>query len=205
MDSAPDLSSALNRLLEEQGRQPLPFERIRSYVSQGGAALLRLGFGADLERDRFEVLRARVLELYQHQLCVRTALFPGMAKILADIESRDMSWGIVTNKPAWLTDPLVTALDLRRRAACVVSSDTTDQRKPHPESLLHACRILGLRPKRCLYIGDDPRDIQAGNAAGMTTLAASYGYLLDDADPTQREADGVLGAVTELRHWLSGP
>jgi len=203
-DTAPDLGEALNRLLQEQGRPPLPYERIRAHVSQGGAALVRLGFGTELDGPRFEALRSRFLALYQNGLCARTRLFPGMTEVLDGIEAQGMRWGIVTNKPAWLTDPLVCALGLSGRAACVVSGDTTGQRKPHPEPLLHACRTLDLRPKQCLYVGDDPRDIQAGNAAGMTTLAAGYGYLPEGSDPTRWAADGVISAVAELRHWLPG-
>lgn len=204
-DTAPDLSEALNRLLEEQGRAPLAYGWVRAHVSQGGAALVRLGFGSDLEPPRFEALRTRFLALYREGLCARTRLFPGISEVLDGIEARKMRWGIVTNKPAWLTEPLVSALGLDGRAACVVSGDTTGQRKPHPEPLLHACRTLHLAPQHCLYVGDDPRDIQAGNAAGMTTLAAGWGYLLEDSDLSHWQADGIIGDARDLLHWLPGP
>jgi 2-phosphoglycolate phosphatase len=204
-DTAPDLAHALNAVLEEQGRDPLPYEHIRSHVSQGGAALVRLGFGADLGRGRFEALRARFLEHYQSRLCVGTRLFPGMAQVLESIERQGLAWGVVTNKPTWLTDPLITALDLTRRAGCIVCGDTTEQKKPHPRPLLHACQCLGLAPARCLYVGDDPRDVQAGKAAGMSTLVARYGYIHAGTDPAQWDADGCIDTALDLLAWLRRP
>lgn len=204
-DTAPDLARALNALLREQGRAPLPFDHIRARVSQGGAALVRLGFGADLDGQRFETLRARFLEHYQSGLCVATRLFPDMAQVLESIERRGLAWGVVTNKPAWLTDPLMGALELTGRAGCVVCGDTTEHKKPHPLPLLHACRCLGLAPARCLYVGDDPRDVQAGKAAGMATLVARYGYIHHASDPAQWGADGLIDSARELLDWLPPP
>ncbi len=204
-DTAPDLARALNALLREQGRAPLAFDHIRARVSQGGAALVRLGFGAELDRERFEALRARFLEHYRSGLCVATRLFPGMAQVLETIERRGLAWGVVTNKPAWLTAPLIQALDLTRRAGCIVCGDTTERKKPSPLPLLHACRCLGLAPARCLYVGDDPRDIEAGRAAGMTTLAVRYGYIHPTSDPAEWGADGLIGHARELLDWLPPP
>jgi phosphoglycolate phosphatase len=204
-DTAPDLAHALNALLEGQGRAPLPYEHIRSHVSQGGAALVRLGFGADLDGERFEALRARFLEHYQSRLCVNTRLFPGMAQVLESIERQGLAWGVVTNKPAWLTEPLMTALDLTRRAGCIVGGDTTEQKKPHPRPLLHASQCLGIAPTQCLYVGDDPRDVQAGKAAGMSTLVARYGYIHAGTDPAQWGADGLIDSAPDLLGWLPPP
>lgn len=202
-DTAPDMTAALNKLLREQGREPLAPEFVRNHVSRGAAALVRLAFGDDLQTTEFERLRERFLRLYAADLCADTCLFPGMAIVLTHIEDLGLKWGVVTNKPAWLTDKLVEALGLAARAACVVSGDTTDQRKPHPKPLLHACACCGNEAHQCVYIGDDPRDIQAGEAAGMLTLVALYGYIGEDEDPYAWGADGVLKDIAALPDWLS--
>lgn len=204
-DTAPDLASALNTLLASEGMDPLPYDGIRAHVSRGSTALVHLGFGETLDEARFSTLRERFLTLYQNALCVETRLFPGMEEVLSHIESSGFDWGIVTNKPAWLTDPLVEALGLDGRAACVVSGDTTQQRKPHPAPLLHASDLAGAAPAACVYVGDDPRDIEAGNAAGMTTLVARYGYIHESLDPTQWGADGIIDDIREIRAWLPAP
>jgi N-acetyl-D-muramate 6-phosphate phosphatase len=147
-------------------------------------------------------LRERFLQLYATDLCTHTCLFPGMREVLAHIEDLGLKWGVVTNKPAWLTDKLIDALGLTARAACIVSGDTTNQRKPHPKPLLHACICCGNEAAQCVYIGDDPRDIQAGEAAGMITLVALYGYIGEDQDPYTWGADGVLKDIAELPAWL---
>lgn len=201
-DTAPDLAYALNRLLEDSGLDPLPYEHIRSHVSRGGAALIRLGFGDNLDEKYFPQLRSRFLEIYKSNLCVQTRLFPGIQSLLTHIEHNDLKWGVVTNKLAWLTDPLIQALGLDHRATCIVSGDTTDKKKPHPKPLLHACKLSNSLPQSCLYVGDDPRDIQAGNAAGMTTLVARYGYIPEDQSPEKWGADGIIEMVTELMNWL---
>ena len=204
-DTAPDLAYALNTLLKENGLAPLPYEHIRNHVSRGGAALVRLGFGNNLGEVHFQRLRSRFLEIYQNNLCVQTHLFPGMHKVLAHLDQNDLKWGIVTNKVAWLTDPLIKALGLDQRTECIISGDTTDEKKPHPKPLLYACKVLNSLPQDSLYVGDDPRDIQAGNAAGMTTLVANYGYIHDDQSPEDWGADGIIEAVTELLNWLPNP
>jgi phosphoglycolate phosphatase len=201
-DTAPDLAYALNTVLQENGFDPLAYESIRHHVSQGGSALIRLGFGSDLEEANFTRLRIRFLEIYRANLCVQTRLFPGMHTILDYIEQYGMKWGVVTNKPAWLTDPLIRALALDQRAACIISGDTTNQKKPHPRPLLYACELVNCPPQLGLYVGDDPRDIQAGKAAGLTTLVARYGYIHQDHSPEQWGADGIIETVTDLLNWL---
>jgi phosphoglycolate phosphatase len=201
-DTAQDLAFTLNKLLAEKGLPPLPYECIRSHVSQGGAALIRLAFGNDLDQGVFQHLRSRFLNDYASNLCVKTRLFPEMDDVLRHIEDNDLKWGVVTNKQAWLTDPLLKSLGLDRRAACIVSGDTTDKKKPHPKPLLHACKITNTAPGCCLYLGDDPRDIEAGNAAGMTTLAVRYGYIHESSSPEQWGADGIIDNITELLDWL---
>lgn len=201
-DTAPDLAYALNQLLQEEGRAALPYASIRNHVSRGGAAMVRLGFGKNLRETEFEDLRMRFLTIYGANLCVKTRLFPGMAKVLDHIEANNMKWGVVTNKLAWMTEPLLEALGLTQRAACIVSGDTTDKLKPHPKPLLHACRSSRSSAQHCIYVGDDPRDIQAGNAAGMTTLIARYGYIDNGQSPEDWGADGIIDDVSDLVDWL---
>jgi phosphoglycolate phosphatase len=163
--------------------------------------LVSLGF-PDATGDAFEALRLRFLQLYAANLALGTRLFPGFDAVLDDLESRGVPWGVVTNKPGWLTDPLLVALGLDRRAACAVSGDTVAERKPHPLPLLHAARLVGVAPERCVYVGDAERDIQAGRAAGMTTVVAAYGYLSDEEDPRQWLPHGVVHAPGELLRWV---
>jgi phosphoglycolate phosphatase len=166
--------------------------------------LVALGF-PEAAGDDFETLRLRFLDLYAANLAVGTRLFPGFDAVLDRLEAQGLPWGIVTNKPGWLTDPLLAALGLDRRAACAVSGDTLAERKPHPLPLLHAARLVGVEPERCVYVGDAERDIQAGRAAGMTTVVAAYGYISVDEDPRQWQPHGVVNAPDELLHWMGRP
>lgn len=202
-DTAPDLAYAVNRLREEEGREPLPFEALRDHVSHGSTAMVRIGFPETNEdSDRFARLRQRFLEIYDQNLFLDTKLFPGMEALLAYLEKRGMKWGVVTNKPGWLTDPLMEALGLAERAACIVSGDTTQERKPHPLPLLHACEITRSLPMECLYVGDASRDIEAGRAANMHTLIALYGYIDETQRPHEWGADGMIHEPREILDWL---
>lgn len=201
-DTAPDLAEALNRTLREAGRAPLPFERIRPVVSHGGQALIRLGFGLEPGDAGFDALRERFLGHYEADLATRTRLFPGMPELLAAIAGRGMNWGVVTNKPAWLTDPLMAALGLAGEAAVVVSGDTLEVRKPHPAPMLYAAREAGSLPEQCIFMGDAERDIEAGRNAGMKTLVALFGYLGEDDDPTAWGADGMVASPADTLAWL---
>jgi phosphoglycolate phosphatase len=176
-DTAPDLCGAVNILLAEEGRPQQAFPGLRPYTSQGVRGLLWAGFGIDTSDREYDRLAARFLEIYAGQLCDLSRLFDGIPELLDTLESQGISWGIVTNKRARYTDPLVAALGLTPRTRCVVSGDTTPEPKPSPLPILHACEILRCVPQRTLYIGDDRRDIIAGLAAGTKTAAVSYGYL----------------------------
>ena len=201
LDTAPDMGGALNRLREENGLAPLAASVMRPVVSHGSARLVSLGFPS-VTGDAYERLRLRFLDIYAANLADGTRLFEGAAELLAELERLGRPWGIVTNKPGWLTDPLLAALDLDRRAACVVSGDTLPERKPHPLPLLHAARAIGVAPERCVYAGDAERDIQAGRAAGMTTIVAAYGYLADDDDPLAWQPAGVVAEPLQLLEWM---
>ena len=202
-DTAPDLAFALNQVLIEQGHEPLPFETIRPVVSNGGVALTRLGFDIDPEHPDFPPLYQRLLDIYRANIARETTLFPGMAELLDSIEQNDMNWGVVTNKPAWLTGPLMAALGLSERAACIVSGDTCANRKPHPESILHGCQLAGSKAAQCVYIGDAQRDIEAGNRAGMKTIVALFGYIGANDAPHDWQADVLLNSPKDIADWIA--
>jgi len=202
LDTAPDMGGALNRLRVENGREPLPFSSIRPVVSHGAMRLVSLGF-PDASGAVFEALRLRFLAIYAEHLAEGTRLFDGFDVVLESLETRGLPWGIVTNKPAWLTNPLLAALGLDRRAACAVSGDTVAERKPHPLPLLHAANLIQVLPEHCVYVGDAERDIQAGRAAGMTTVVASYGYLSQHDDPLSWQPHGIVAAPQELLDWMA--
>ncbi|RMG35787.1 MAG: HAD family hydrolase [Gammaproteobacteria bacterium] len=183
-DTAPDLAYALNETLRHFGHPPLPFQAIRPVVSHGGIALIRLGFGMEPDDPGFEERRAHLLQVYQDNLCRETRLFEGMPEVLDELERRQIRWGIVTNKPSWLTEPLVQALGLAERTPAIVSGDTCPERKPHPMPLLHACRLLAIDPGHCWYLGDAGRDMQAARAAGAVPVGATFGYIYPD-DPVE--------------------
>jgi len=204
LDTAPDMGGALNRLRAEHGLAPLQEQVIRPVVSHGAMRLVALGF-PEATGEQFERLRLRFLEVYAENLAIGTRLFPGFDAVLDRLEALGLPWGIVTNKPGWLTDPLLDALGLATRAACAVSGDTVAERKPHPLPLLHAAELIRVRPDRCVYVGDAERDIQAGRAAGMCTVIAAYGYLSADDHPERWQAHGIVEAPGELLDWVDRP
>lgn len=210
LDTADDMGAALNAVLRRHQRAPLSAATIRPHVSKGGMALIGLGFqingesesAAVAESAQAETLRQEFLSCYAQNLSANTRLFPGIEKLLTRIEQSHRRWGIVTNKPAFLTEPLLRDMNLTERVACVVSGDTLATRKPSPEPLLHACQMSGGEVARAVYIGDDARDIEAGRRAGMRTLAAAYGYILPHDDPHQWGADAVVHHADEICSWL---
>lgn len=206
IDTAPDMADALITLCQEEKQQasaPLPcqqldFARIRPHVSNGSLALVKLAFGESLKTAQLDRLKQRYLDIYAANLANHSKLFDGMTDLLAALETRHIKWGVVTNKPGWLTRPLMRALDLDQRAACIVSSDCTANRKPHPEPMFHACKLANTRPEHCLYVGDASRDIEAGRNAGMTTVAALYGYIGDREDVASWQANKHIHTPMEI-------
>ncbi|MEM7304625.1 MAG: phosphoglycolate phosphatase [Pseudomonadota bacterium] len=202
IDTAPDLTLALNQLLASKNKPPVSFEEARNHVSQGAIAVTRLGFPEVTDKIKFEQLRQEFLRYYAENICIKSALFTGMAELLSKIEASGACWGIVTNKPGWLTVPLLDALSLSQRAACVISGDTLEKRKPHPDPLLYACEIINLSADNSIYIGDDPRDIYAGNAAGMYTCVAKFGYIDSMHDTDTWGADFSIDHPDELEQHI---
>ncbi|MCP4471237.1 MAG: phosphoglycolate phosphatase [Gammaproteobacteria bacterium] len=198
IDTAPDMVGALNNLLVEEKRAPLPLESIRPYVSQGGLVLTRLGFEDHVDEAEIEPLRQRFLQHYREIVADDSRLFDGYEAVLAELEARSIPWGIVTNKPEWLTHPLLEKLNLAARCAVVIGGDTLPNRKPHPQPLQVAAERIGVDCRNCVYVGDDERDVISGRAAGMKTLVASYGYIEDGCDFRQWNADGVIDKPADL-------
>lgn len=180
VDTAPDMIATLNDMLGKYARKPLLYEDARSSVSKGSLALIKHGFGDSADEAQLVAWQTEYLQLYSQRLCENSRLFPGMGNVLGNIEQNGLSWGVITNKPGWLAEPLLKALSLFEKAACVISGDTLAKRKPSPDQLLYACQLLQKPIRECVYIGDDERDVQAANAAGMLSVIARYGYIRTD-------------------------
>jgi phosphoglycolate phosphatase len=202
-DTAPDLANALNTLLQQQGLQKLDYDSIRPYVSKGAPGLIRLGFGLTSSDENYDTLRQQLLDIYAENLCQHTQLFDGISTVIEYCESNALPWGIITNKPEFLTTPLVEQLGLSNRAATVISGDTFAERKPHPMPLLEASKAINIDPCDCWYIGDDKRDIDAAKAANMTSIAALWGYFLDSDDPQNWRADHYFKTAKDLAKALT--
>jgi N-acetyl-D-muramate 6-phosphate phosphatase len=201
LDSAPDLTHALNALRAECGLSPLALAVVRPHVSHGSGAVVRIGF-PDVGAAQFEALRARFLTHYRANLLIETRLFDGFAQVLDALDAHRVPWGIVTNKPGWLTTPLLAAMGLDRRAGCVVSGDSLPVRKPDPLPLLRAAQMLHVAAADCCYVGDALRDAQAAQAAGMVALGARYGYIGVHEEPDTWPVTAWLQEPLELLGWV---
>ncbi|CAJ0793497.1 N-acetylmuramic acid 6-phosphate phosphatase [Ralstonia condita] len=197
-DTAPDLAAAANKVRTDRGLEPLAYEALRPVASHGARGLIGVAFGVGPQDAEFESLRLAFLANYAAEICVRTRLFPGMTHVLAELGRAGIPWGIVTNKSARLTMPLVAQLAFPVAPACVVAGDTTPHAKPHPAPLLHAAQSIGIDARQIVYVGDDLRDIEAGRAAGMPTIAASYGYCGNGPAPEAWQADALIAGAAEL-------
>jgi phosphoglycolate phosphatase len=201
VDTAPDMVAVLQDLQRTHGLDPVDYELGRAYVSNGALGLLGLGF-PDIEHAIGSDLHTAYLESYAGRVCEASLLFPGLADLLEALDAAGLPWGVVTNKPAHLTDALLDRLALAARSACTVSGDSLPQRKPDPAPLLHACELAGLLPQNTVYVGDASRDIQAGQNAGMATVAAAYGYIAPGDDPRNWGADLIAADTAELTQIL---
>ncbi len=196
-DTAPDLAAAVNRMCVEQGREPLPIERLRPFASAGARGLLHAAFGLKPEDAEYLSLRETFLEYYAERVCEHTRLFPGIPELLRELQARGIAWGIVTNKATRFTERIIVELDLK--PDCVACGDTTAHLKPHPASLLHAAMQLNLAPQSCCYLGDDLRDMKAAHAAGMRPIAVDWGYHHpEQGGPGTWQAAAVISHPLEL-------
>lgn len=198
IDTAPDMASALDKLCREEDQLLIPFDQVRPVVSNGSVALIKLAFGDDLDEDRLQQLKSRYLDIYKSRIAIHSRLFDEVDDLLNHLDSNNIKWGVVTNKPGWLTVPLMEALNLDQRAACIVSGDSTENRKPHPEPMHQACEIANSKPEECVYIGDARRDIEAGKNAGMKTFVALYGYIENHENPEEWGADYLIEKPLEI-------
>lgn len=203
-DTAADLAAALNRVRADRQLPPLPVATLRPRASDGTRGMLSVGLGIEREHPQWEALKDAFLDYYALALAVHTRLFADAERVLAEIERRELAWGVVTNKASRFTLPLLEQLALAARARVIVCGDTTAKTKPHPEPLLHAAALLGLPPADCVYVGDAERDVAAARAAGMTSLVARYGYIGSDVAPEGWGADGMIDSLPLLLDWLPG-
>lgn len=197
VDTAPDMVAVLQAMQGEHDLSPIDYESGRAQVSNGAIGLLSVGF-PDIEICFGDDLHHEYLERYAEMICEESRVFAGMEALLDQLDDADCPWGIVTNKPEHLTNPLLEALGIDTRSACTVSGDSLSVRKPDPAPLLLACDIAGVEPYRAIYVGDAERDIEAGLRAGMATIAAGYGYITEDDDPREWGADIIAIDTEEL-------
>lgn len=197
-DTAPDLGAALNQLLLEQGRAPLPLEKLRPHVSSGARGMIGAGLGITPADAAYADLQQRFLAIYQDVLCVGTRLFEGMAEHLDELEARAIPWGIVTNKSQRFAIPLMEGLGLRQRCVCIVCGDSARRAKPHGHPMHLASAVMGIAASDCIYVGDDERDVISGRIAGMQTIVAGWGYLGDGKPPAHWGADAIAASPADI-------
>lgn len=201
LDTADDLGAALNHVLVSHGLPIVAAEKYRPVASDGAKGLLELGFGKRISDFDFMALRAQFLDYYENNIATHTTLYPGVAQLLQTLESQQIPWAIVTNKPEGLTQKLLPHYLEFNQCAVMVGGDTLTKRKPDPAPLLHACNMMKVAPQKCFYVGDALRDIAAGNSAKMTTFIAQWGYILPDEDCNAWQADhSIATPLTLLEH-----
>jgi 2-phosphoglycolate phosphatase len=202
IDSAPDLGAAADKMRTDRGLESYPLERYRPHAGSGARGMLGVAFGITPDAAEFPELREEFFVVYERRMLLNTQVFEGVQALIDAIQVRGLLWGVVTNKSMRFTDPLTRAMPLFASAGAVVSGDTTPHAKPHPEPLHEAARRLGVPSEACIYVGDDERDIIAGRAAGMRTVAATYGYMGSQADATLWQADASISSPMGLLHLL---
>jgi phosphoglycolate phosphatase len=203
IDSAPDLAAAADKMRTDRGMSSLPYELYRPLAGAGARGMLKVAFDITPEHSNFMAMREEFFANYEVAMTDRTYVFDGVDDLIGHLQLRQMPWGVVTNKMARFTDPLTAAMSLFASAHAIVSGDTTPHSKPHPEPLFEAARRLGLPPEVCLYVGDDERDIVAGRAAGMLTVAATYGYLGEKSNVSAWGADLSVDSPNKLLQLLA--
>jgi phosphoglycolate phosphatase len=202
VDTAPDLLACCQQALTQYGFTPAPAAQLRPFISYGAAAMIEASVTDTASESQRSDILTTMLTLYQNNIAKHSIFFDGMLEVLATIEQRGLKWGVVTNKRQRFTQPLMDALELTHRAACIISGDTTENPKPHPAPMFAACARVGVEPQHCVYIGDAQHDIIAGKNAQMKTIAALYGYLKADDTPHLWGADALITAPTQLLTWM---
>ncbi len=202
LDTALDLAFALNHVLAHHNRAPIDFAEFRYHIYGGSKTIIKAGFDIDETHADYETIRQAFLTAYREHLTEQTTLFPGMPNVLDVLDQRHIPWGIVTNKPDWLTQPLLKHFKLHHRCCCIISGDTVTPRKPHPAPLLAACRYTNCKPHQAVYVGDTLTDVQAANAALMHVIAVSYGYHPKNTSPDTWPADHIIESAYDMIKWL---
>lgn len=202
LDTAGDLVAAVNTLRSEDGLDPVAFDAFRPWVSQGGLTLVSMAYGLPRESDEAHALWRRYLAAYESAISVHSRYFDGLEPVLQDLERRSIPWGIVTNKPTYLTERLLREMGQRERPACVICSDSAARSKPWPDPVLLACETIGVPPARALMVGDDARDIESAHGAGALAIAAAWGYIRPGDDPSDWRAEAILRSPDDLWQWL---
>lgn len=197
-DTAPDLGGALNQLLREAGRDPLPIEQLRPHVSSGARGMIGAGLGITPSDPGYLELQQRFLAIYRDGLCIGTRLFAGMAEHLDELEAHRIPWGIVTNKSQRFAIPLMDGLGLRQRCACIVCGDSAQRAKPNGHPMQLASAVMGIAARHCVYVGDDERDVISGRAVGMKTIVAAWGYLGEGKPPAAWGADAIAASPQDI-------
>ena len=205
IDSAPDLAAAANELRAVHGLEPLALEQLRPMVGSGARGMVGVAFGLKPGEAGYEPLRVAFLELYVRRMLTLTRVFEAVHPVLDALDEQGIRWGVVTNKAMSMAQPITESLGLAARAAVVIGGDSTPHTKPHPAPLLEAARRLGIEPAACVYVGDDARDVQAGRAAGMATIAAAWGYLGQGEPVHAWGADHVSDVPAGVLQWLRMP
>ncbi|PIY27063.1 MAG: phosphoglycolate phosphatase [Comamonadaceae bacterium CG_4_9_14_0_8_um_filter_60_18] len=205
IDSAPDLGGAADDMRVARGLPSLPIAGYRPLAGAGARGMLKVAFGMEPEHPDFLTLREEFFSNYEQRLTANTVVFDQVPELISALVQRGLRWGVVTNKSKRFADPLTRLMPLFANASTVISGDTTAYAKPHPEPLLEAARRLALPPERCIYVGDDERDIIAGRAAGMRTVAVTYGYLGEKTDTREWGADITINSALELLQWIKSP
>lgn len=202
VDTAPDLIACLNKAFSAYGLATVAPETIKPFISFGAAVMIKESLGDAVSKKDQEDILASMLDFYQNNIAEHSVFFDGIPETLTAIEAQGLKWGVVTNKRERFTNPLMEALNMVDRSACIISGDTTANPKPHPEPMLAACKQAGVNPKECVYIGDASHDISAGKSAQMKTLAAIYGYLKPDDKPESWGADALIASPVQILDWI---
>lgn len=203
IDSAPDLGAAADSMRTIRGLPSITLSTYRPMSGAGARGMLGVAFGMTPNHPDYEALREEFFYNYEQRLTQNTLIFPGVVDMLSDLVQRGTPWGVVTNKASRFTTPLTGAMPLFSTAGTIISGDTTAHAKPHPLPLLEAARRLNVEPERCVYVGDDERDIVAGLAAGMATVAASYGYLGENSDTSHWGAHATINSARALLQLIA--
>ncbi len=204
LDTAGDLVAALNTIRTEDGLDHVSFDEFRPWVSQGGLALVSKAYDLPRESEAAHALWQRYLVAYENRISAHSCYFDGLEAILDALESRSIPWGIVTNKPTYLTERLLCELGMFDRPACLICSDTAARAKPWPDPVLLACEKIGIAPPGVLMVGDDERDVASAHAAGAYAVAAAWGYIRPGDSPDAWNAEGILETPSDLWPWVGG-